>query len=801
MIARVLAVAMLAFAPGDPGVEHGVLDVRIRFEVDGLDSPPGTTFPRLPAGLPVALVPEVRADGVLVAPLDASAAGMVLRWMRIDPADPVTSNLQRNATTGDTRLGVTPLSYVVRPLQLADPWRVDADAIVRVGTGRFMLVVDRPGEPFAASTPGPQTQLELAPGTAGGLSTAVYGLTRRPGETLGDVAAELVGLPFLFHPRGTPPAHQTESRVGTDCTSTFVYAMRRLGGELTYYGPRDVWQYLDVEARSLRVGPDGIYRDADGTPVRFDASRARVGDLLHFGTQLSMLVQDRWPFGVLDANDLLLQAWRSSPHRVTVRESEFADQPAAVVRFKADLSRRADLGLVVEVEDSHAGAFFHLRPALALGPATLVHIDAHSDAAPKPSASTLVRHEATTEWLAGLRARGVVQPFDWIDALIPWGIDRVLWLGPWDEVNREAAEHDAKALLGALARRFPDRGFETRADRFSTSTMEGLLALSPASPIVLSIDLDYLLRGDGSVDDRRAEHIRRVLDHFTSIRAVSVALSRPYFPDDAAFERALRNLSAVLWSSARVDAVEVHLAPVQADDRSDRVKAIRAAGLPVPRPHAEQFEETPGFRLVDAPPHATLGLLGDVYLSKSDSPVPAALSAMARPSWMAPERRPLLLNLETPVADDRPVQGYPTFNRHGDLLDWLAAQGVLVVSVANNHALDQGPAGLRATISAARRRGIGVVGGWMPGEGSAGVERMRIGDLRVAVLGVTYGLNATDGFEGNVDVVRFEAYPQTAELRRAEEGFLLKVRQASKDADAVVVVKRQGKLTPKRQNF
>lgn len=782
----VIALVGAAGAAGASAAEP--LEVSVRFELAGLSLPAGTTFPRLPAGLPVALVPEVREGGAALSRAAADARGLSLRWVRLEPADPVTSNLQRDPRTGATRLAATPLRWVARPVAAADPWRVDADLLAPAGTARFQVVVDRPGEPAAGATPGPNEQLELEPGVAGGLSPAVYGLSRRSGEELGGAADELAGVPFLFHPLGAPPRHQTEARVGTDCTSTFVYALRRLGFEVPYRGPANAWELLEVRSPPLRLAEDGTYRDAAGSPAGLDALGGRPGDLVHFGRQLSLLAQDRWPFGVLDAHDLLLQAWRSTPHRVTIRESEYAEEEARLVRFRADLPRRAP-GLVLRVEDSHAGSFFHLRPALAAGPATLVLLDAHSDAAPNALAAELRRHAPTPEWERGLRARGVIQPFDWIDALLPWGVDRVLWLGPWDEVAPAAEERRAREDLCALARTFPDRGFECRGDHLRAARLEELLALPPATPIVLSVDLDFLLR-DGAVDPARVSALHRVLGHFADVRAASAALSRPYFPDDATFARALTAFSAAAWASGRVARIEVDLAEVQRGDRSRRAAELRRAGAPPPRPRPEQIVATPGLHLAAAPAFASFALWGDVFVSDPGRGAPALRSP--RPAWQPPERLPILANLETPVVDARPVQGYPVLNQHGDLLDALAREGVLLVSLANNHALDQGPAGLRETIAAARARGLGVVGAWLPGEPAEGVERLRMGDLRVAVLGVTYGLNDGRGFEANVDVVPFESWPPTAGGRAAEARFLGKVRRAAAESDLVVVLAHGG---------
>jgi poly-gamma-glutamate synthesis protein (capsule biosynthesis protein) len=80
----------------------------------------------------------------------------------------------------------------------------------------------------------------------------------------------------------------------------------------------------------------------------------------------------------------------------------------------------------------------------------------------------------------------------------------------------------------------------------------------------------------------------------------------------------------------------------------------------------------------------------------------------------------------------------------------LAAAGIaptkLILSVANNHALDQGPDGFAETLAALDRLGIGVVG-----EAGQGMARRQAGPLTVGVTGFTLWRNggAAD-FSGKV---------------------------------------------------
>lgn len=72
----------------------------------------------------------------------------------------------------------------------------------------------------------------------------------------------------------------------------------------------------------------------------------------------------------------------------------------------------------------------------------------------------------------------------------------------------------------------------------------------------------------------------------------------------------------------------------------------------------------------------------------------------------------IVVNLESPVAEQRvePKSYPPTFNGPPEALEGMRRAGVDCVTVANNHALDQGRAGLEETIDAVRNAGLKVIG-------------------------------------------------------------------------------------------
>jgi hypothetical protein len=98
-------------------------------------------------------------------------------------------------------------------------------------------------------------------------------------------------------------------------------------------------------------------------------------------------------------------------------------------------------------------------------------------------------------------------------------------------------------------------------------------------------------------------------------------------------------------------------------------------------------------------------------------------------------------NLETPVDDTKPVPRltYALFNAPPHYLDpWLEAK-TSVLSLCNNHVLDQGLEGLSRTRSLIERSGTALaVGGPQPGDA---VRVFEHGGLTIAAVGTTYGIN------------------------------------------------------------
>ena len=191
---------------------------------------------------------------------------------------------------------------------------------------------------------------------------------------------------------------------------------------------------------------------------------------------------------------------------------------------------------------------------------------------------------------------------------------------------------------------------------------------------------------------------------------------------------------------------------------------------------------------------ATIGAVGDVLMHeavKRSAETHGRGAADAGYAWLYAPIADLLsapdvtfANLETPIA---PAAGGGTreyvFNAPPDAVAALRDAGVDVVSVANNHAFDQGRAGFEETLRRIEAGGLRVVGAG-PAERPAGPVVVGASGLTLAFLGWAQFFNQ----DGNAcPPARPGAAPclQAAQLDRARA--LDAVREAAAQADAVVV--------------
>jgi poly-gamma-glutamate synthesis protein (capsule biosynthesis protein) len=140
-------------------------------------------------------------------------------------------------------------------------------------------------------------------------------------------------------------------------------------------------------------------------------------------------------------------------------------------------------------------------------------------------------------------------------------------------------------------------------------------------------------------------------------------------------------------------------------------------------------------------------------------------------------------NLETPVDDRSPQSGYPKFNARKELLTALKKAGIGIVSVANNHALDAGPAGLQRTLDNIEAAGIAFAGAGRTRDEAKRARLVSARGITVAFLAYTYGTNAGMPRRKRMPVVNILRPGSAQDLALVAAS----VRKSRASADIVVV--------------
>ena len=132
-------------------------------------------------------------------------------------------------------------------------------------------------------------------------------------------------------------------------------------------------------------------------------------------------------------------------------------------------------------------------------------------------------------------------------------------------------------------------------------------------------------------------------------------------------------------------------------------------------------------------------------------------------------------NLETPVDGRQEDHCYPRFSAPVEYLDAMAEAGFDVLSLANNHALDRGSAGLARTIARIHKRSLLPVGA----DSLPAVQSVEVEGLSFAFLAATEIVN----FD-----CRGEPCPVKFNHRDGSDVLAGQVEAAARDHDVVVVL-------------
>jgi poly-gamma-glutamate capsule biosynthesis protein CapA/YwtB (metallophosphatase superfamily) len=139
--------------------------------------------------------------------------------------------------------------------------------------------------------------------------TPVMELRRFVGSGFRAALTEQFGLPYLFGSGELSEASNTgpETNLGADCANFVVYALRRQGQRIPWSDPKQLRQRLDLVARSTKPGTQ-----------RITAEDLQRGTIVHLGTHVAAVIEDRNPIGILDENDLVAHQLPIAPEIVTL---------------------------------------------------------------------------------------------------------------------------------------------------------------------------------------------------------------------------------------------------------------------------------------------------------------------------------------------------------------------------------------------------------------------------------------------------------------------------------------------------
>ncbi|MFT5633425.1 MAG: hypothetical protein ACI9SQ_001143 [Rubritalea sp.] len=253
--------------------------------------------------------------------------------------------------------------------------------------------------------------------------------------------------------------------------------------------------------------------------------------------------------------------------------------------------------LPIYIEDSHAGSFGFFAQTLDLEKSyTLILIDEHSDASGVPGSDRVRKAlrrvtsvQQRKENVDKLRQDGTIQPFNWIEPLMPQPISKVIWIAgeSLSDAQIVAKQKEARLHLdwhtqaeartaGLLAERYVVTDWE----RFSEQMKREKLG-----DIVLTIDLDYFVNLPQPTKNLKQKW--SVLIQFEGLEAVSFALSMPWQKDQ---QTAAALLHTAFESAFSVAASSVQFEPYLTDlkDRSEKAKSYFKRGLKAPRYRIDQ---------------------------------------------------------------------------------------------------------------------------------------------------------------------------------------------------------------------
>ena len=231
----------------------------------------------------------------------------------------------------------------------------------------------------------------------------------------------------------------------------------------------------------------------------------------------------------------------------------------------------ADAGSVgAFVSDNHGSHFFYL--ARVLDPSSSYHLllfDAHSDTAPVEDYPAVRRMFFRREG----DPTGRVQCYNWIHGLTPAPISGMTWIPSYS--SAQIAQRVSGPFKRTVAGWF-------RQGSAAVLPFYRLADFMPTEKkIIVSIDLDFFV--SSRRPERDLKEIFLFLGKLDNVAFITIAISRPYLPDDEFACRMLEAALAALLELQDVGEIEFHPFSGMSKDRSRRAARITASGFSVPR--------------------------------------------------------------------------------------------------------------------------------------------------------------------------------------------------------------------------
>lgn len=141
--------------------------------------------------------------------------------------------------------------------------------------------------------------------------TPTIELRRFAGSGFRAALTEQFGLPYLFGSGEMRDGTNTgpETGWGADCANFVVYALRRQGRQVPWCNPRQLRKYLEP-----------VIQNAGPGEAKFNDEDVATGLVVHFGSHVAAVMEDRPPFGTLDASDVVAHQLEGVPEMLSLGE-------------------------------------------------------------------------------------------------------------------------------------------------------------------------------------------------------------------------------------------------------------------------------------------------------------------------------------------------------------------------------------------------------------------------------------------------------------------------------------------------